>query len=45
MSIKTVGEYIASLPADKAEIVSIIRQIIFDAAPQARESFKLSKPF
>jgi hypothetical protein len=44
MSAKTVNEYIGSLPEDKAEIISQIRQIILDTAPQARESIKWAQP-
>jgi hypothetical protein len=44
MAVKTVDEYIESLSADQAEIVSALRRIIKEAAPDAEEAFKWAQP-
>jgi hypothetical protein len=44
MAQKTVDEYIVGLDAEQAEIVTQIRQIIRNAAPQAHESIKWAQP-
>jgi hypothetical protein len=41
---KTVDGYIAGLEGWQAEIVSALRQLILDAAPDATESIKWSQP-
>ncbi len=44
MTEKTVDAYIASLEAWQAEIVSNVRQIILNTAPQAEEAIKWAQP-
>jgi hypothetical protein len=44
MADKTVDGYIAGLESWQAEIVSQVRGIILQAAPQARESIKWAQP-
>jgi hypothetical protein len=44
MADKTVDGYIAELESWQAEIVSQVRGIILQAAPQARESIKWAQP-
>ena len=44
MSEKTVESYIAQLEGWQAEIVSEVRQIILEAAPEADESIKWAQP-
>jgi hypothetical protein len=44
MSEKTVDEYIIKLEKSKGEIVSKIRKIILDSAPDAKESIKWAQP-
>ena len=44
MSEKTVESYIAQLEEWQAEIVSQVRQIILEAAPEADESIKWAQP-
>ncbi len=44
MAPKTVDEYVKSLKPDQVEIVSTLRKVILQAAPQAKESFKWAQP-
>lgn len=44
MAPKTVDEYVKSLKPDQAKIVSTLRTVIMQAAPQAKESFKWAQP-
>ena len=44
MAAKTVDEYIEGLEAWKAEVVSKVRQIVLEAAPEAKESIKWAQP-
>jgi hypothetical protein len=44
MADKTVDGYLAGLESWQAEIVSQVRGIILQAAPQARESIKWAQP-
>ena len=44
MTEKTVDGYIAQLEDWKAQIVSAVRQIILEAAPEADESIKWAQP-
>lgn len=44
MAPKTVDTYVAGLSPDQAEIVSTLRQIVLEAAPGAKESFKWAQP-
>lgn len=44
MAEKTVDGYIAQLNNDQAAIVSKVRQIILEAAPEADESIKWAQP-
>ncbi len=44
MADKTVDGYIAGLESWQAEIVSQVRGIILQAAPQAKESIKWAQP-
>jgi len=44
MNEKTVDEYIAGLVPWQAEIVARIREIIFNAVPDAKEQFKWGQP-
>lgn len=44
MAEKTVGEYVAGLEGWKAEVVSRVRQIVLEAAPEATESIKWAQP-
>ena len=44
MAEKTVDGYIAGLENWKGEIVSMVRQIILKAAPDAKESIKWAQP-
>lgn len=44
MADKTVDGYISGLESWQAEIVSQVRGIILQAAPQARESIKWAQP-
>jgi hypothetical protein len=41
---KTVDAYIASLPADQAEIVAALRALVRKAAPKATEAIKWAQP-
>jgi hypothetical protein len=42
--VATVDDYVASLPADQAEIARHIRDLIKRVAPDARESIKWAQP-
>lgn len=44
MAEKTVDEYIEGLEGWQAEIVSSVRQIVLEAAPEANESIKWAQP-
>jgi hypothetical protein len=44
MTDKTVDGYIEGLEAWKGEIVSRVRQIVLEAAPEAEESIKWAQP-
>jgi hypothetical protein len=44
MTDKTVDGYIAQLADWQSEIVSEVRQIILEAAPEAKESIKWAQP-
>ncbi len=44
MADKTVDGYIAGLESWQAEIISQVRGIVLQAAPQAKESIKWSQP-
>ena len=44
MAAKTVGEYVAGLGKEQAEIISALRQIVRSAAPKAKESVKWAQP-
>ena len=44
MAEKTVDGYIASLADWQAEIVTALRKIILEAAPDAKESIKWAQP-
>ena len=44
MAEKTVDGYIAQLNDNQAEIVSKVRGIVLDAAPEAVESIKWAQP-
>lgn len=44
MAGKTVDGYIAGLPDWQVEIVTAVRKIILDAAPDAKESIKWAQP-
>ena len=44
MAFKTVDAYIASLSGWQAEVVSRLREIILDAAPEAKEAIKWAQP-
>ena len=44
MAEKTVDNYIAGLEESKAGIVTRVRKIILQAAPQAKESIKWAQP-
>jgi len=41
---RTVAEYIAELDDSGAEVVSRLRQLVMEAAPDAKESFKWARP-
>ena len=43
-NIKTIDEYIMQFPADKAQILMKIRDVIRKAAPQAKEKISYSMP-
>jgi hypothetical protein len=40
----TVEEYIAALPPAQAELVRVVRELVRQAAPDARESIKWAQP-
>jgi hypothetical protein len=44
MKPTTVDEYVASLPAEHAAIVSELRNIVKKAAPKATEAYKWAQP-
>ncbi|MFC1866237.1 DUF1801 domain-containing protein [Chloroflexota bacterium] len=44
MNEKTVDGYIKGLEKSKGKIVSTVRKIILEAAPQAKESIKWAQP-
>jgi hypothetical protein len=44
MKPTNVDQYIASLPAEHAEIVSELRAVVKKAAPKATEAFKWAQP-
>jgi hypothetical protein len=44
MAEKMVDQYIAGLEGWKAEIVSSVRRVVREAAPDAKESLKWSQP-
>lgn len=44
MPARTVDEYVRGLPADQAEIVSALRDLVRGAAPRASEVFKWAQP-
>jgi hypothetical protein len=44
MVVKSVDDYIDSLEPWQVELVSRVRQIVFDAAPEVKESFKWAQP-
>jgi len=44
MAEKTVDNYIAGLEESKAKIVTGVRKIILQAAPEAKESIKWAQP-
>jgi len=44
MSVKSVDEYILGLDDWQAEVVSRLRGIILEAAPEAKESIKWAQP-
>jgi hypothetical protein len=44
MAEKTVDGYIAALEGWKAEVVSKVRQIVLEAAPEAKEWIKWAQP-
>jgi hypothetical protein len=44
MAHKTVAEYIASLPAEHAEIVQALHALVKKAAPKAEEAIKWAQP-
>lgn len=44
MAEKTVDGYIAGLEGWKADVVSRVRRIVLDAAPEAKESIKWAQP-
>ena len=44
MAEKTVDGYIAQLEGWKAEVVSRVRRIVLEAAPEAKESIKWAQP-
>ena len=44
MAEKTVDEYIATLDGWKAEVVSRVRVIIKEAAPEAQEKYRWAQP-
>lgn len=44
MNEKTVDEYIAGLEPWQAEIITLIREIIFSVVPDAKELYKWSQP-
>lgn len=44
MAAKTVDEYISGLEGWKADVVARVREIILEAAPDAKESIKWAQP-
>ena len=44
MAVKTVDEYISSLEGWKADVVAQVREIVLEAAPDAKESIKWAQP-
>ena len=44
MAEKTVDAYIGGLEDWKAEVVSKVRQIVLEAAPEAKEAIKWAQP-
>ena len=44
MAKKTVDGYIAQLEGWKAEVVSTVRRIVLETAPEAKESIKWAQP-
>lgn len=44
MVVKTVDGYISDLEESKSKIVSMLRKIILEAAPEAKESIKWAQP-
>lgn len=44
MKVKTVDEYIQGLEGWQAEVVSAVRQLVREAAPEAKESIKWAQP-